>query len=882
MCPADDGVRLLGLGLPLEEEFRRDGGTGTCRSRVEELTMDFDPAALEQHFARVLENPPDERVEYLRRLAQAQPQLARRLAALLGAHEADAGDIESLALATFRLWETDSRLQPGREIAGWQLQHELGRGGMGVVFAAVREREGIQEQAAIKLLSVPMFDAGSMRRFMREAATLARLDHPGICRLRDWGRRDEGWAYLVLDRIDGLPLDRFAQTLPVRRCIDLVARVADAVAAAHRQLVVHLDIKPDNVLVTAAGDPVLLDFGIAKALDPEDDQAATTARWMTPGYAAPERLRGSPATVAADIWSLGAVLYRLCCDAAPFDLQRGSITEALRQIEQGPVPPCTRRRGLPRDLDAIVARAMHADPARRYGSAEALAADLRALLAGQPVSARADSVAYRFGKLLRRHPLAVPAAMVAITAVSMLALLLAFQIGEVRQRSEELQQVVAFQADMLRKISVTQAGELLTAAVNERIGSADNEAGLVQQLWQRVNAVDAARDLIGKLVLAPAVSTVEQRFPAQPLLQARLLQELATSYRNLGSYQDGLQLQIRAWRLLQESLGEHHLDTVEALHEKALLLRFAGRAQESIDAHRQALVQLRQLLGDDDEKTIIAMKGLSTMLLPTDAGDEALALAREALERSRRVFGPDHDRTGWARSDYGFALLSLGHLAEAEQVFRELMDFDYGVSYTTVTNNLAGALYLQRKFDEAETLWRQVHEQRRQVHGDESPFTLRAGRNLLNLLVARGDGVEAETLARELVPGFARSSGPDHLETLVTEIALAGALLQQRRYRETVDLLAGREALARALFIGRSRPFLARYLRKRSQAQWHLGQQASAREGLQEAVAILRQAPGPRAWDREEAEAALAQLGDDAAVVRQATPAQEGVGDGRS
>ena len=821
--------------------------------------MEVDPASLERHFADLLERSVADRLESLRELARAQPQLARRLAALLDAHDAAGGGIQTLASTAIGRWEADSHELPGREVGGWLLQHELGRGGMGVVFAAVREREGIQERAAIKLLSMPVFDAEAARRFMREAATLARLDHPGICRLRDWGRSDDGWAYLVLDRIDGLPLDHHAQTVPVKQRIDLVARVADAVAAAHRQLVVHLDIKPENVLVTRAGDPVLLDFGIARVLDPEHDRGATTAHWLTPGYAAPERLRGGQVTVAADIWSLGAVLYRLCCGTAPFDLERGTITEALRRIEQGPVPPSAHRRGLPGDLDAIVARAMHVDPARRYGGADALAADLRALLAGQPVSARRDSVAYRFGKLLRRHPVALPSAALAVTTVLVLAVLLVFQVRDARQRSEELQQVVTFQAEMLQKISVADAGQLLTAAVNARIGDGDEAEGL-QRLWRQVNAIDVARDLLGELVLEPAASTVDQQFPAQPRVQARLFQVLATSYRNLGLYEEGLQLQQRAWVIRRDTLGERHLDTVEALHDKALLLRFTGRAEASIEAHRQALALLRQLLGDDDEKTIIAMKGLSTMLLPTAAKDEALALAKEALDRSLRVFGPDHDRTGWSRSDYGFALLSLGHLAEAEQVYRQLMDFDYGVSHTTVTNNLAGALYLQGKFDEAEPLFRDVWQQRAQTHGNESPFTLRAGRNLVNLLVARGDGADAEVLARALVTGFASAFGPEHPEALVTELALAGALLLQERYRDALDLLEGREALARERFVGERRPFLARYLRKRALAQMHLGQLASVRAPLQEAAAILDEVPGPRDWDRRDVEAALERL----------------------
>ncbi len=368
---------------------------------------EIDPSELERRFAELAESDTAPREEALRALARAEPVLARRLATLLDARLRHADELDRLGTAvrsTLGLFDADALL--GRERDGWRLTELLGRGGMGVVFGAQRERDGVTQVAAIKLLSVPLFHADAAERFRREALALARLDHPGICRLRDFGRSPEGWPFLVLDRIDGVALHLHSEGRSPAERLLLVARVADAAAAAHRQLVVHLDIKPENVLVTPAGDPVLLDFGIARVLGEEGEASATAtvARWLTPDYAAPERLRGEPSTVAADIHSLGALLYRIVTGRTPFDLAGLSVTEAVARIEKGPEPPSRVLGTLPRDLDAVIARAMHPDPARRYASAGDFADDLRALVERRPVKARPDSLGYRLRTALRRHP----------------------------------------------------------------------------------------------------------------------------------------------------------------------------------------------------------------------------------------------------------------------------------------------------------------------------------------------------------------------------------------------------------------------------------------------------------------------------------------------
>lgn len=399
--------------------------------------MSIQPKVLEQHFARLADMSGEAQVAALQQLQNTDPELAKRLAGLLEAHASGKDPLGKLprdAMHQIAGFDPDSLL--GRQLGDWTLERLIGRGGMGVVFQAHSVRDGIRQQAAVKLLAAPLFDLRASERFVGEARALARLDHPGICRLRDWGHSQEGWPYLVLDLVPGEVLSAGGGNRRLRARLQIMARIADAVAAAHQQLVLHLDLKPANVLLGEKDRPVLLDFGVARILGDESADGATRTRWLTPRYACPEQLRGEPLSAAADVYALGVMLYEQVTGAAPFQLEDVAVTEALRRIEQGPTPPSRARSHLPRDLDAICARAMHPDPARRYASAAALAEDLRALIDKRPVSARPDSLGYRLSRLLARHPVPMATGALAVLAVSILAVLLAVQAQNLKRQRD--------------------------------------------------------------------------------------------------------------------------------------------------------------------------------------------------------------------------------------------------------------------------------------------------------------------------------------------------------------------------------------------------------------------------------------------------------------
>ena len=315
-----------------------------------------------------------------------------------------------------------ARTQVPERIGHYRVLRELGRGGMGTVYLAERDEPGLRKTVAVKVVSRGMDSAFVLRRFRTERQILAGLEHPGIARLYDGGTTDEGLPYFVMEYVDGEDLIAYCNVrkLPVRARLQLFLRVCAAVQYAHQGLVVHRDLKPTNILVTAAGEPKLLDFGIAKLLGPpigdeSAEQTASVVRLLTPDFASPEQVRGDRVTTASDVYALGVVLYELLSGRRPYRLKGGTAAQLERAIlERDVEAPSTAlardlRRQLRGDLDNVVLKALRKDPAERYATAAELADDVRRYLDGFPVRAVADRPAYRIAKFLRRHRTAVTA-----------------------------------------------------------------------------------------------------------------------------------------------------------------------------------------------------------------------------------------------------------------------------------------------------------------------------------------------------------------------------------------------------------------------------------------------------------------------------------------
>ena len=368
-------------------------------------------AEAERLFARALELSPEERMQFLEREC-AQVDVRLEAASLLE----HAGDgltnfdevIASAAADLASEVNPDERLV-GTRLGPYRLISIAGHGGMGAVYRAMRDDGEFEQQVAIKLVRAAAESASAQHKFRQERQIMARLSHPNIARLLDGGSTHEGVPYLVMEFIEGEPITTWciSRALSVEERLRIFLMVCEGVEAANHDLVIHRDLKPSNILVTRDGSPKLLDFGIAKLLEPDIRDGTLTDtqfRAMTPDYAAPEQVRGEAVTAATDVYALGLVLYEVLTGVKAQRITNftpGTMARFISEVE--PVAPAVINPHLPRDLDNIIRMAIRKEPERRYASAAELGEDIRRYLTGRPVLARADTLAYRSAKFLRRH-----------------------------------------------------------------------------------------------------------------------------------------------------------------------------------------------------------------------------------------------------------------------------------------------------------------------------------------------------------------------------------------------------------------------------------------------------------------------------------------------
>jgi len=368
-----------------------------------------------QIFESAMDAPAAEREALLDGACRGDAELRLEVKAMLASEPGFGGAIQSSIASHAAQLALSGEALLGKRVGSWRLAQVLGQGGTSTVFLAIRDDQAFQKQAAIKLIKRGMETSQVLLHFHRERQILAQLDHPNIARLLDAGSTDFGTPYFVMEYVDGMHITDYCtkHNLSVSARLRLFQQVCSAVHFAHKNLVVHRDLKPGNILVTADDKPKLLDFGLAKLLqpDPLSDTTVTTARMLTPDYASPEQVRGEPITTATDVYSLGVVLYEMMTARRPYEVSTDSWAEMERTICQnepprlGAVVPSLRG-----DLENIVMMAMRKEPARRYGSAEQLGEDIRRYLANLPVAAERDTLLYRGRKFARRHWISLAAA----------------------------------------------------------------------------------------------------------------------------------------------------------------------------------------------------------------------------------------------------------------------------------------------------------------------------------------------------------------------------------------------------------------------------------------------------------------------------------------
>lgn len=569
----------------------------------------------------------------------------------------------------------------GEHLGPYHLIKEIGRGGMGVVFLAIRTDPQFFQTVAIKILKRE-FDASELAaRFLRERQILATLSHPNIASVLDGGSTEDGTPYIVMEFVSGKPVTAYAAEakLGIRGRVRLFQKICAAVHHAHRNLVIHRDLKPANVLVTNDGEPKLLDFGIAKLMGPElipIDLPPTETQWrlLTPDYASPEQLRGEVLTTATDVFSLGIILYELLTGAQPFPFQTRDPLEWVNTIcSQEPVLPSKakdvaqrERRELEGDLDEIVLKALSKEPENRYSSAAQLSEDLERYLNGEPVAARKGTVYYRLEKLVHRYRLAFAMVLLLIAALAIGVVTTAWQAQRAERRFNELRSLAhAVVFDLDDRIRLLP-------------GSTDARGALIrtslQYLDNLAREAGSDSDLLAELSRAYRKIGDVQGSPFQPNLGDSAAAE--RSYRKALSLADALV------KHEPDSL-EAHLDQVDSQFRLGRLLVVSGgltEAQELYESGRKRAEDLAFEFGYDPRVTDLRSRGamyLGDAYALMNQGDKALAsyqFSLRVLSASDATQEPTMRETARAYARVADATAALGHLRKAVQFYDRSID----------------------------------------------------------------------------------------------------------------------------------------------------------------------------------------------------------------
>jgi serine/threonine protein kinase/tetratricopeptide (TPR) repeat protein len=608
----------------------------------------------------LLDGDDADREAQLAALAVEDPAFAAELRTLLAA-DADASAAGFLTGTVLPPPVTSGT--PGARCGPYELTALIGRGGMGSVWRAQRVDGQFTGDVAIKLLGSALLDPGSARRFQREGEILASLQHPNIGALRDAGVSDDGQPYLVLELVDGVPIDQWVRDarLDAQAIVRLLLQVLGAVSHAHAQLVVHRDLKPSNILVDATGRARLLDFGIAKLLTngaAPDQRAATVltragGRLLTPRYAAPEQLTGAPVSTATDVYALGVLLCELLTGALPYRL----ATETLSALESAivKVPPVApselvspssspssassvRQRTLRGDLDTIVLKALRKEPAGRYASVDALADDLTRWLEGRPVLARPASAGYRLRRFVQRHTLAVSMAAVVAFAV-------------VGGSAAALWQAQAARA-------AQQRAESVTAFVSRIFTDADPTAG-------------DGTALSGRELLLQAYGRLDEAFAGQRDDRLALELLIAQSLTSLQAYDDAMPILASIRAQTADAAGADATLPVRADLVATTIHRYQGALDSMSVTATRALTALRQRRQPDSALLVQALSDSVHLAIATGAGAQVVEQARVVLAMADAHFPAAHEAVVRAAQDYVVVLQVANAPADSLRVAAE-------------------------------------------------------------------------------------------------------------------------------------------------------------------------------------------------------------------
>ena len=774
------------------------------------------------HLDRVLDQSPTECEAYLTSLSAEDSEVAADVRALLAEHRLLTAEA---FLASPAVMHRPEPALAGLTIGAYRLVSPIGHGGMGSVWLAERSDGRFTARVAVKLLNAALLGRSAEQRFKREGTILARLTHAHIGRLIDAGLSSTGQPYLVLEHIDGRPVDRYCdeERLDVDHRIRLFLDVQAAVAHAHANLIVHRDLKPSNILVTKDGTVKLLDFGIAKLIQTEGGSTTGTVLTregdvaLTPKYAAPEQVTGGPITTATDVYALGVILFELLTGQHPTGVDARAPAEYVKAIaDREPLrlsvavgvgageddiagraagratTPERLGRLLRGDLETILGKALKTDAAERYASVAEFADDLRRYTEHLPIAARRDALGYRAAKFVRRHHRVMTAAAAIVLFVGSLIVFYTARLSAERDRAR-------LESARSAKVSELLIG-LLTSADPYRTPDPN--------------------DPNAQLPLDVGAQRIDRELAGEPELQARMLTMIGRTYERMGLHAKALPMLERALSIGRSTFGSGNATVAQSLNDLGVLYREQGNPAKAEPLLRESLALRRRLLGSEDKDVAVTLVELARVLNDEGRSDDAEPAIRESLAIRRKVFGEEHRETAVSKSELGRLLMRRGDLGGAEPLLRE-----------NVATNV-------------------------RVLGADHPNSAAAKAALAQLLIAKGDAAAGERLLRESLEVNRRVFGAYGVEYAQSLNGLAIAVERQGRLAEARGLFEESLRIAR-LQLGATHPRVQSYIVNLARVRIALGDGAATESPLREALTEREKLYPPGDWRIAQAQSLL-------------------------
>lgn len=838
-------------------------------------------------FGQALERPPEQRTQFVLEACGTDTELLTHVEKLLHLHD-EAEGILGESAGTFAapllpelMGQIDdghpSLDKPGSMIGPYEIIEQIGRGGMGTVYLARKSNDPYEVQAAVKLVRRGMDTQDVLRRFRHEGRILAALKHPNIARLYDGGIHHDGRPWFAMEYIRGEPIDEYCNRhqLSIEERIRLFITVCEAVQHAHQNLVIHRDLKPAHVLVTPGKELKLVDFGIAKLLEPDRMELTNYhtregIKVMTPEFAAPEQVRGEAVNTASDIYSLGVLLYLLLTGRRPYRTGILSMAEMERLIcRTDPVKPSHAVRGgslpagstvdeepfdaeasaalrkknvldlrrmLTGDLDHIVLKALRKEPGERYRSAVGFAEDLENYLNGMPVAARAPTLQYRMQKFMRRNKWIVVAA-VAATFSILTGLGIALWQANIATKE--------------RDIAQREAAKALAAQ------------DYLVELFEAADPANSQGDQItAREIVQRGIERLEKNLGTEPEVHLEMLKVLGRVELALGDYHSASELLEEALAKTRELRGNHHSDVASVASILGEVVRQQGEFNRAESLLKEALAIFRNFHPADHSDTAITMDRLARTMELKGNFEEAETLYREALVIREKIFGEYSEAFSANLNNIGWLMQQMGRYEDAEEALKQSLAIKKQSieaphpSLASNHTNLAVVLRWMGKFEEAEYHSLQALNQRRLLHGDDHPSFTTALSNRSLILIDLARYQEAEENYRFVLQNNRRQLGPEHVYVGFALTHLSNALIQDGRSEEALPLLE--EALEVHLnAVGEEHRFYATSLMIQGEALMHQDPMQAVNV-LEQSADIFKRVVG---WDHPEYAEAMTRLG---------------------